>query len=491
MKDGTVVYERVYQILRNKIESGLLPYGSKLPSRAELCLEFKTSEKTVRRAVELLAQAGYIETMKRRRPVIVYRQGDGCGKGLLPLQKADATVAGDILKTGIFLCYPVISHGISLCTREDWRIPETIFEKMDPGEPKDFWKLSSRFWRFFILRNENEIILQAVDSLGLNELQPRPGTLDLRTDYHNRLQNFIRAVKNGGCTRSVQFPDLSALYGYLPEQRLCVLPHKVAPDSPLCIGSKVLERKVSREEERYSRVYLDILGLIAVGRSRPGQRLPSHAQLCQTYGVSVDTTINAVRLLQEWGAVKAVRGRGIFVLKDLEELKQIQIPLELIACHVRRFLDGLELLSLTVEGTAAHAASCITCDEAAMLAGRLEKLWNEKYLYQLSPIVLLEYITDHIQLQSLRVIYQMILTHYHIGRGIPKLVELNKTEENCRIHRECLDAVRCLTEREPEEFAKKAGQMFRYTHRLVIERCRQLGYWEAAENAYDGSLLWK
>ena len=57
MKDGTVVYERVYQILRNKIESGLLPYGSKLPSRADLCLEFKTSEKTVRRAVELLAQA--------------------------------------------------------------------------------------------------------------------------------------------------------------------------------------------------------------------------------------------------------------------------------------------------------------------------------------------------------------------------------------------------------------------------------------------------
>ena len=105
--------------------------------------------------------------------------------------------------------------------------------------------------------------------------------------------------RNGGCTRSVQFPDLSALYGYLPEQRLCVLPHKVAPDSPLCIGSKVLERKVSREEERYSRVYLDILGLIAVGRYRPGQRLPSHAQLCQTYGVSVDTTIKAVRLLQE------------------------------------------------------------------------------------------------------------------------------------------------------------------------------------------------
>ena len=75
MKDGTVVY----QILRNKIESGLLPYGSKLPSRADLCLEFKTSEKTVRRAVELLAQAGYIESMMIRRPVIVYRQGVGCG----------------------------------------------------------------------------------------------------------------------------------------------------------------------------------------------------------------------------------------------------------------------------------------------------------------------------------------------------------------------------------------------------------------------------
>lgn len=40
-----LMYERVFQILKNKIESGLLPEGTSLPSRADLCQEYGTSEK--------------------------------------------------------------------------------------------------------------------------------------------------------------------------------------------------------------------------------------------------------------------------------------------------------------------------------------------------------------------------------------------------------------------------------------------------------------
>ncbi|MFR6332003.1 MAG: GntR family transcriptional regulator, partial [Eisenbergiella sp.] len=37
-----LMYERVFQILKNKIESGLLPEGTSLPSRADLCQEYGT-----------------------------------------------------------------------------------------------------------------------------------------------------------------------------------------------------------------------------------------------------------------------------------------------------------------------------------------------------------------------------------------------------------------------------------------------------------------
>ena len=52
MKNDIVLYQRIYQLLKNQIECGLLPEGKSLPSRAELCREFQVSEKTVRRVLE-------------------------------------------------------------------------------------------------------------------------------------------------------------------------------------------------------------------------------------------------------------------------------------------------------------------------------------------------------------------------------------------------------------------------------------------------------
>ena len=64
-----IQYERAYRQLKNKIESGLLPVGARLPGRSVLCRELGTSERTVRRALELLEQNGFLEIMPRKRPV--------------------------------------------------------------------------------------------------------------------------------------------------------------------------------------------------------------------------------------------------------------------------------------------------------------------------------------------------------------------------------------------------------------------------------------
>ena len=68
MKNDIVLYKRIYQLLRNQIECGLLPVGKSIPSRAELCKEFQVSEKTVRRVLEELLEDGLIEVSQRKRP---------------------------------------------------------------------------------------------------------------------------------------------------------------------------------------------------------------------------------------------------------------------------------------------------------------------------------------------------------------------------------------------------------------------------------------
>lgn len=491
MKNDVVKYERICEILKNKIICGLLPPGTALPGRAKLCREFHTSERTVRRAVEVLVQEGFLEVVPKKRPVVACGYLDKRREEQDERETSDAVAANDILKSGILLCYPVNRRGMLLCRGDDWKTPETIVSNMNPDDPTGFWRLSNRLWRFFICRNENELALRAVDSLGLGEVDPLPGTRENRIDYLKSLKELIQTIKRGGRPEEVHFDALFSLYGIVIDRIEGEPVCRVTPDSPLRVGTKNFEQQFRRSQERYSSVYLDILGLIAMGRYQPGDRLPTHEQLQEIYGVSIDTTIRAIRVLQDWGVVTAAPRNGIFVAKDLEGLRKIYIAPEQIAGHVRRYFDSLQLVALTVEGVAEHAALHAKPDETRRMLALMERQWNDPFCHQLIPLTLLEFITDHIRYNALKSVYELLLKNFSIGRGIPKLVQKDKTPVNSELYRQCMEAAGMLKAGEEKRFAARAAGIFQQIHRLVIQECKRLGYWESAGNVYDGTALWK
>jgi DNA-binding GntR family transcriptional regulator len=70
-------------------------------------------------------------------------------------------------------------------------------------------------------------------------------------------------------------------------------------------------------EPAYAQLVRILVGQIAAGVFRPGDRLPSEAQLCARYGVSPMTVRRVVNILVDQGVVIAEQGRGTFV-KPLE-----------------------------------------------------------------------------------------------------------------------------------------------------------------------------
>jgi DNA-binding GntR family transcriptional regulator len=84
-------------------------------------------------------------------------------------------------------------------------------------------------------------------------------------------------------------------------------------------------------EPAYAQLVRILLGQIAAGVFRPGDRLPSEAQLCERYGVSPMTVRRVVNILADQGVVVAEQGRGTFVKPlelstatfDLDGLKQL------------------------------------------------------------------------------------------------------------------------------------------------------------------------
>lgn len=491
MKNDIILYEKIYKKLKYKIECGLLPGGYRLPSRANMCKEFETSEKPVRCAIDMLVKEGLVETKPRQRPTVAHHKNIVHRSAEHALRKAAAATANDALKTGVLLCYPIIGHGIALCKGEDWVIPQTIVEHMNPEETTRFWRLSNSFWRFFVARNSNQFIMRTVDSMGYSQMDSLIGSYEVRSGYLTTLKEFLRTVKNGGDPASVPFEDMSFVYGFSGEKNEDAPTYRVPQDSVFLLGAGELEQKLCRGEERYSSVYLDIIGMIEMGCYKKGEYLPSHMELQKIYGVSIDTTLKAIKILKEWGVVNAAPRRGIWVTMDLEDLKRIHINPKLIACHVRRFLDSLELLTLTIEGVTVHAMENVQKDEVEQLRKNLQSRWNDSLLYHFFPSLLLKFITEHIRYEMLRSIYEVLRRNFRIGRSIPKLIGRKKTTQDHENYKKCMAAVELLNNGNFGCFAEQTAELFRDIRVQIIKACKEIGYWGDAMQVYDGTTLWK
>lgn len=98
---------------------------------------------------------------------------------------------------------------------------------------------------------------------------------------------------------------------------------------------QILKQTASIDRNSYEPAYAQLINILrhsmAQGILRPGDQLPSEAQLCERYGVSPMTVRRAVNALVDQGFVVAEQGRGTFVkpiamseatfgLKNLQDL---------------------------------------------------------------------------------------------------------------------------------------------------------------------------
>ena len=82
-------------------------------------------------------------------------------------------------------------------------------------------------------------------------------------------------------------------------------------------NGQILEKTASIDRGSYEPAYAQLAGILrhsmATGILRPGDQLPSEAQLCERYGVSPMTVRRAINMLVDQGVVIAEQGRGTFV----------------------------------------------------------------------------------------------------------------------------------------------------------------------------------
>jgi len=96
----TPQYRRLYELLRGLIEEGTYESGNLLPSENELCATHHLTRPTVRKALDMLVNQGFIIRQQGKGSIV---QGLPKGIGILSLTGTTSAIGQDILRTKIIV----------------------------------------------------------------------------------------------------------------------------------------------------------------------------------------------------------------------------------------------------------------------------------------------------------------------------------------------------------------------------------------------------
>lgn len=112
-------YRRLYEKLRKLIEDGTFKRGDLLPSENELCAAHNLTRPTVRKALDLLVNDGFILRQQGKGSIV---QGQPKGIGILSLTGTTSAIGQDLLTTRIIVKPKIISwkqaFGFEISERE-------------------------------------------------------------------------------------------------------------------------------------------------------------------------------------------------------------------------------------------------------------------------------------------------------------------------------------------------------------------------------------
>lgn len=375
MKGDIVLYEYVYQSLLNQIYSGDLRRGQRFPSQQEICRQYNVGITTVRKVIRMLEKDGVIRTAERKRPVVLYEEGNLSCISVL-LQRKDYIL--DIYE-GLEWLMPAFQLGGAKQYRDYDKLQALIDGVRDQMDRRELYVQTSHFLLELLRPYNNQILCDLhTDSENFNHIPCYPlsgleerysvtaaqvrATLSellesMRKKDDPALARRLKEIYWRGWERTRRY--LEALAARYENGR-----EAVAFDG--CTG-KNRARLYTVVARRLYRRILD-------GEFDGCTYIPSIPELMREYAVSQATALAAVALLNDIGAVRTLDKKGTMVAAPGTELPPLRMNNSAIGENLVLCLDALQILAVCSGGLAQRILSQMT--EEAVRA-EVEK-WDKK-----------------------------------------------------------------------------------------------------------------
>lgn len=466
MENKRTLFNYLYHLLREQIETGYLRYGEPFPSMTQLCENYHVGIRTVRDVLEALKAEGYIKTAERRPSIVSYRRPeaeDSSFTARLLLEKKDAIL--QVYETMTLLMPRLFSFSLQNCSREKLDLCFYELKKLRKKDTLACWKAASSslynlldasgnllfctLFTSFKVYARVPAFLESGPSPSFSEAYRRysdPAWIidavdtDLPSEVEGRFTEMYHII-----TASVRgyLNEISAEYRIEPKQRKHYSWH---PEQG--------------RDHYYMQIVRSLIDQIGFGIYKDGEFLPSEAALAAEYDVSVATIRKAAATLNELGFCRTfnVKGTQVSLYNDEAAIRCLKSRVH--KTDIFTYLSGLQLMAIAIIPAAELSFPGIGREEVKDLGKQFERIDRV-------PLdSLFECIVSHLSLEPLKTILCEVKDLLHWGYYFSFFPEgFQMTNE---INKKSLQAFYCLQAGDRDGFARQMSLC--YCHILTVVR---------------------
>jgi DNA-binding GntR family transcriptional regulator len=436
----------VYDYFEARILTGLFRNDEKLPPILELSEAFRLAPETIRSALMMLEEDGYIRMEAKLGTWVVYQaEPEERKKNIALYYAARYDGIQDLFRSGLYLLEPLLLHSLRHMDDSCW---SRLLESLKPPQDDQIIPFSIQLYARVLSALNNSLVLNLyweVDRYlrfsclfskeAYNAIAPEQFAKDRETRAAQFDAALHRAARDSGdqlldaCRKArAQYPAQEQVPFhwriYRQRRQLCYT-----------LAARIIRR-------------------IAAGTYQPGSYLPPLLKMADELDVSLSTLRRTLSILSSLGVTRSFHGKGTLVCMEVENIEFSRTEIKEGLWY---FWESLQFLSLTAAPVTLFMLQTMSEEERADLTAQFVQMCELNSCHRCYDITL-RFIVERCSFAMVRECYGKL--QEFLAWGYPFTVYRLRNHSLQSEYAETIrQAADCLVRRDWEGFAGEYGAL--------------------------------
>lgn len=458
----------IYDYFTSRILFGYYLPGDQLPSINDICRQFQVSALTVRTALIRMREEGYIQTVERKRSIVIYRLGEHQEQRYRAVYLSRREGMSDICRHSDIIFDPIVHYYLQRQTKDSIRQIRSQLKKQKEHPVKQI----NMFYIEAIRPLNNPLALnlhlEIVRYLQTPYLRS-PANFEDSGTAAKHIEQMLALIEKGNIEKALELSqafskDVTQMFF----ESLAVM-----LDTPQLVEQVPFEWQIYREHPQLCyTLAAELMSKIDEGIYRQEEFLPSCQALAQEYDVSLITMRRTLELLNDIRVAETRNGVGTRIisgrLSGPPDFSHLQIRKSLIM-----MLQAMQMSSLTCKSVAIHTLSSLGSEDFQALSQEIGQLKKEGTPF-LAAKVCLRFIGGNSPSSFIREVYRQLYLLLQWGHALHMFSHKLDAGSFYDIYADSLQEALC--QRNIEGFAKKLSELMEISVEGTKSLLLELGF---------------